>query len=401
MGAGSALLDVTRLLSRIGSGAALTGIDRVELAYLRHVPQRMQQCFGLFRSPAGLVLIAPEDLARLGDWAEGAALPRGSDWVGRLGRRGRPVLAALEADLRRRALARAPHVWAGMLLRHALPAGTVYLNVGHANLASATLARLRAGAGLPVVVLVHDTIPLDHPEFTRPDQTPAFRRKLAAVSAHADRVIHLAQATRDSTERHMARLGRVPPGVVAPLGITVAKPDRGQLPAGLDLSRPYFVMLGTVEPRKNHAFLLDLWDELARRPGPLPELLILGNRGWADAGTLARLDRGPPGVRLISGLSDGAVAALVAGALALLFPSLAEGFGLPPFEAAALGTPVIASDLPVLRENLKDFPVYAMPSDRYSWLRAISDRILQDDSIISPPWLPTWEDHLGIVLNSL
>lgn len=394
------LLDVTRLLSRIGRGS-LTGIDRVELAYLRYLPRQGVPCLGLFRSPAGLIVIGADDLARVGDWAEGAPFPTGHDWIGRLGRRGKPVLAALEADLRKRALARAPLVLAAPMLRRVLPRGGAYLNVGHSNLNSALLHKLRHGARLRLAVLIHDTIPLDHPEFARPDQVPVFQRKLAAVSAHADLVLHLAQATQERTEAQFARLGRIPPGIVAPLGIAIPMPDASALPAGLDLSRPYFVALGTVEPRKNHALLLDVWEGLAQKPGPVPDLLILGNRGWADRETLARIDRAPPAVRLLSGLPDGAVAAILAKAQALLFPSLAEGFGLPPYEAAALGVPVIAADLPVLREGLMDFPIYAHPLDKYSWQGAISDRILQGRRHALPPRLPTWEEHFRKVVSSL
>lgn len=391
---------MTRLLSRIGSGA-LTGIDRVELAYLRHLPWQGIPCRGLFRSPAGLIVIDADDLARVGDWAEGAPLPTGNDWIGRLGRRGKPVLAALEADLRKRALARAPLALAAPMLRRLLPKGSVYLNVGHSNLDNSLLWKLRHGAKLRLAVLIHDTIPMDHPEFSRSDQVPVFRRKLAAVSAHVDLVIHLAQVTRERTDGHLARLGRVPPGIIAPLGITPPVPDVTLIPAGLDLSRPYFVTLGTIEPRKNHALLLDVWERLAARPGPLPDLLILGNRGWADRETLARIDRAPPGIRLLSGLPDGAVAALLARSQALLFPSFAEGFGLPPYEAAAMGVPVIAADLPVLREGLMDFPVYAHPLDRYSWQQAILDRILQRNRPALSPRLPTWEEHFQKVTSNL
>ncbi|MGB8812877.1 MAG: glycosyltransferase, partial [Paracoccaceae bacterium] len=109
----------------------------------------------------------------------------------------------------------------------------------------------------------------------------------------------------------------------------------------------------------------------------MPQLLIIGSRGWANEAVFARLDSVTPGgpVRELPGLSDGAVAALLDGAQALLFPSLAEGFGLPAVEAAALGVPVIASNLPVFRDILDDYPVYLDSGDSYSWMETITEKL--------------------------
>lgn len=397
------LLDVTRLVSRMGKGA-LTGIDRVELAYLTHLLRQPRPVFGLIRTPAGIILLPDRALAQVADWARGADLPQRSDWIGRISRRRDPVLAALEAALRRQALRRAPLRLAGPMLRHALPAGTAYLNVGHANLSAPMLRALRDGAGLRVAVLLHDTIPLDHPQFARPDQIAVFARRVAAIAAHADLVIHSAQATRRLNEGQLARMGRVPPGIVAPLGIELPQPDPALRPADMGLLSPYFVVLGTIEPRKNHSLLLDVWQELGREGGDIPDLLILGNRGWADPALFARLDRGVVGVRVMSGLGDGAVAALLAGARALLFPSHAEGFGLPALEAAALNVPVLATDLPVFREMLGNYPVYLKATEIYSWMRTIKTYCQSRpiDFATGPrPSLPSWSDHMETVLTSL
>ena len=159
--------------------------------------------------------------------------------------------------------------------------------------------------------------------------------------------------------------------------------------------------LGTIEPRKNHALLLDVWDGLAQGGGDIPHLFIIGNRGWADPALLARLDAQPAGVTELRGLSDGAVAALVAGARALLFPTLAEGYGLPPLEAAALGTPVVCTDLTVLRETLLDYPVYLHPSDSYAWMETIRAHADGSGGRNGKAGLdlPSWKDHFNAVLS--
>lgn len=389
------LLDLTRSVSRLGRGP-FTGIDRVEAAWAAELAGGDAPAFALIRSAAGFLLLDRAGMRALFT----TPLPARGDLISRLGWRGDPLHARAETLARRLAVARCTRRGLVRLLRRRLPAGGEYLNVGHANLSDRLLAAVRE-AGLRITVLVHDTIPLDHPEFARPDTLAPARARLAAVSALADRVVHLTGDARRRTEAQMARLGRVPPGLVAPLGITPPLPDPALLPPGLDLAAPFFVALGTIEPRKNLDLLLDVWEML---PPPLPRLYLAGARGWAGAGLLARLDALPPGgaVRELPGLPDGAVAALLHEARALLFPSMAEGFGLPPLEAAALGTPVLATDLPVIRELLGDYPVYLQAADRYSWRDKIMELAQKPDETglrMKRVSLPRWEGHFKRVLS--
>lgn len=403
MSAEAYLLDVTRLASRLGRGA-LTGIDRVELAYLRHLSVGPLPCLGLLRTSAGIVVLRAEALGAIANWANGAAIPTKRDLLARLSRRGTVMQGQLETALRAFSLARAPMILAGRVLAKVCPSRCVYVNVGHANLSDRMMSALRRVPDLRIAVMVHDTIPMDYPAFTRQGQAAVFGRKLAVVSRHADVVIHTAPSTQRQTEIHLKALGRVPRPVMAALGVDLPVPDPSQVPAGLSLETPYFVALGTIEPRKNHRLLLDVWDSMAQRSGPRPRLLILGNRGWADAALFARLDRGVPGVQVISGLSDGAMACVLQSARALLFPSLAEGFGLPPFEAAGMGVAVISSDLSVIRDGLLDYPVYLDPTDSYSWMETILGYVAGETS---PKGMrlgfevPTWETHFNTILRGL
>ncbi|RMD94541.1 MAG: glycosyltransferase family 1 protein, partial [Alphaproteobacteria bacterium] len=261
-----------------------------------------------------------------------------------------------------------------MLARH-LPPGTAYLNVGHANLTGEVLAAWQGLAGARIAVLVHDTIPLDHPEFQRPGVPDRFAAMLARVGRAADLVICNSAFTEERLHDWLARLvpEASPATLVAHLGVEPAPPDASALPASLREAGPCFVCVGTIEPRKNHALLLDVWEALERElETRTPPLILAGSRGWENRAVFARLDaigaRGGP-VREVPGLSDAAVSALVAGSAGLLFPSRAEGFGLPPAEAAVLGARVLCADLPVYREVLGDYPVYADPDDMYFWLQ--------------------------------
>lgn len=396
------LLDLTRLVSRLGRGP-LTGIDRVELAYLQYLLARPEPLFALVRTALGFVLLDKDGargvLARVT-----LALPLGrADVLAKLTNRHLPQNGRAEADVRRLAIARCLPMWLPAMLRRRLPAETVYVNVGHANLTSRVMRGVKSLAGGQVLVMVHDTIPLDHPQFCRAGTLRGFAAKLAAVSAEADLVVHTADCTRAQTETHLATAGRVPPGVVAALGTALAAPDTTSV--GKD-HRPYFVALGTIEPRKNLGLLVKVWRTLEKAAAPMPHLFIVGNRGWESEALFADLDALAKGgrVTLLHGLGDAGVAALLQDAEALLFPSLAEGFGLPPVEAAALGVPVLAGKLPVVVETLQDYPVYLDTSDVYAWVEAINHLMRRKeqgrdaDRQIRVP--PNWPDHFDLVFGT-
>lgn len=393
------LLDLTRLVSRLGRGP-LTGIDRVEAAWADRLIAGTEPVMALVRTGIGYLVLDRAGLARILDHAnQNLPLPE-PDWLVRLRRQRETSAARAESLARRLAIHRIPRPFLRMTLRRLFPDGGVYLNLGHANLTEQVLGAT-GRAGMTRIVMIHDTIPLDYPQFTRTDTVTGFQNKLRAVAAGADVVIHLTQATRLSTELQLNRLGRVPPGIVAPLAVPMPVPSFDGLD-GLRPDGPYFVALGTIEPRKNTRFLLDLWD---RMPAFRPSLILLGRKGWEDDSILARAEA-TPGVRILSDLPDPQAAAILAGARALLFPSLAEGFGLPPVEAARLGIPVLANSLPVLRETLGDYPIYLDQNDIYSWMETINSltEAKRTQSAISAQgkgFATDWDEHVNCVFATL
>lgn len=392
------LLDVSRLISRLGAGPA-TGIDRVEAEWLAHLQTRPHLL--LCRVRRGQLLLPPEAGAAILRWLAGAleTLPPRPLLIDRLrGRRGTPARA--EAALRAMALVRAPRDGAGLARAVRAHLGdAAYLNVGHGNLDAALWRNL---APLPRAVLIHDTIPLDHPEFTRSGQSAKFRDRFIAGVGQADLVLAISQATRWDVLRWRARLDlpQRAPVVAAPIGTRLARPSAP--PPGLPLDRPFFVALGTIEPRKNHALLLDAWQQLARLAAP-PRLFIIGRRGWENRATLARLDALPVqgAVRELPDLDDGQVAALLLRSHGLLMPSRAEGFGLPLTEAAGRGLPVLASPLPAAREMLGDYAQWLSPDAPRDWAAAIARLAQAPPQRLPPLAVPNWNSHFALVRDHL
>lgn len=357
------MLDVTRLVSR--AGRVMTGIDRVERAYLDHLLT--------LPGPVAFIARARRRNFRLTE-AGARSLAQACDQAAffDVSAHGRPHLSVTRA-------------------LGDMPRGSLYLNVGHANLSALRLIRL-GRAGFTRIAMLHDTIPLDFPDTQRAGAARKFARKFKAMTRHCDGIICNSNATRADLLRHMPD---APRHVVAPLGVTLAEP--GPWPSALDPSRPIFVALGTIEPRKNIEFLLDLWANL---PMPRPQLALIGARGWAAPQLLSRLDRRPDGVVELGALPDPQVAAVMERARALLWPSLAEGYGLPPIEAAARGIPVLAPRSAIIGENLGNIPVYLALTDAYSWTKEILRLANAPESQRMPLIAaPGWDAHFKTVFK--
>ena len=378
------LLDATRLIWRRWVGVPATGIDRVCLAYLDR--------FGA-RSLA--VVQHPKFRRILGR----SASSRLFDLLGNAG-------AALSREAFRRELVRQAARSAPALLRSQAGANRFYLNVGHTGLDKTGVAEWLRASEVRPIIFIHDLIPITHPQFARDGETAKHRRRIANALMSAAGVIVNSHDTANALGEFAARARlAVPPLVVAPLGIAAPPQSRGVRSAA---AAPSFVMVGTIEGRKNHAMLVRLWDAIvARSIGPAPTLTIIGRRGWQNAEVVALLEdaaRRASHVTEINDCSDDDLARYLASATALLFPSHAEGYGLPLAEALAAGTPVIASDLAVFREFAGDIPCYVSPDDPEAWIAAIlsyaapgSAPRAEQVSRIARFSVPTWDEHFGIV----
>ncbi len=392
------MLDFTRLLRR--AGRVWTGVDRVELAYLEALIADSVPVWGLARTPIGYVLMDRAGLAAFHQRLTGAIPFSSPDLLSRMVRGMHPVARAALTDARKLSIARCMPSWLAGMLRKMLPDGTAYLNTGHSNLSVRVLEAVRAVPQSRISVFVHDVIPMEYPQYQRAGTVEVFEQKMRRVCAYADLIIYNSADTQMRTERAMAEWGPVPRGIVALLGAIRPYPDDAGLPLGLPPQGPYFITVGTIEPRKNHALLLDVWERL----GPnAPVLLICGGRGWNNSEVFARLDGlGPKArVREVSGLSDGALAALVEGAEALLFPSHAEGFGLPAVEALLLGTPVVCADIATFREILGKNAVYVDDSSWKLWHDVIVNWSQQAQDALGTDDFeaPSWEAHFKVALR--
>ena len=198
-------------------------------------------------------------------------------------------------------------------------------------------AILRA-EGAKFVTLVHDVIPLSHPEFARPQGAEEHLRRVRSIDAFAHGIIGNSQATIDALAPHMRRGLEGRAIRVAHFGADA--PDIFGAPREDVPDRPYFVYISTIEPRKNHLLLLNIWRRLIETMGDdAPMLVLIGRRGWENENVIDMLERGEVlrGHVIEAGaVSDNRMQALLAHARAMLMPSFIEGFARSASEVRIL-----------------------------------------------------------------
>jgi glycosyltransferase involved in cell wall biosynthesis len=286
--------------------------------------------------------------------------------------------------------------------------GSIYLNVGHMGIGVPGYGHWLKNLGVKPVFLVHDLIPISHPEYCAPKAKDRHVARMETVLHHGAGVITNSQASLDALDAYATQRGlRVPPAVTALLGVDLID---GRMPVGMErpMPGPYFVVVSTIEGRKNHLLLLKVWRRLVEQLGKnAPGLVIIGRRGWEAESAMDLLDRCEPLQSVVLEMpscSDQELICYLSHARALLFPSHVEGFGLPLAEALSLGTPVIASDLAVFREIAHDIPEYLDPLDGLAWLTAVQDyaaegspRRDQQLARMQSYKAPQWSDHFAVV----
>jgi len=396
------LIDIGRLLYRRLKGHLPTGIDRVGLEYVRHYGNHARAA--LTWGPFSSVLSRP-DSARAFKLLLDPEAPAT-----------RVILWLLfKAYLR---------WWTG-------PGATdcVLFNTSHTGLDNVRYAAGLRRRGARPAFVVCDLIPITHPEYCRDGERERHVARMRNALTAARGIVTISRDTLEVLRSFAGTAGLgVPPAVAAPLAPSLPPATPGPRP----IAEPYFVILGTIEPRKDHLLLLQLWRELVARhkaqvasresqvtshksqdtnytaqDGVVPRLVVIGQRGWKCENVVELLERCQELKDVVIERNDCGDAELVTylhHAQALLFPSFVEGYGMPLAEALSLGTPVIASNLPVFREVAGETPEYADPRDDGRWMELVIEYARPDGGQRAAQLermkryrATTWSDHFRIV----
>lgn len=380
---GSVVIDATRQYRRVGSGKMATGIDKVDLAYIH---QYRHQAKALLRLKNRWYVLTTDDSAVVfSQILKDQPLSK---------------LQLLQFCLR--------------AISNLLSQQAVLINTSHSGLEQPDYAQKVKKRFKKAAFFLHDIIPLEYPEYCKDGEQLKHQQRVNTILQSGNLIIANSQDTLNKLKQHTQNLQGFEhiATTVAMLGMPpknqfetfLAKPKN----QSFTVPTPYFVILGTIEPRKNHLLLLQVWRRLAETlQEKCPKLYIIGKRGWDIEQVIDILERAPFAKQTIVELSnacDQHVADLLKHASALLFPSFVEGFGLPLVQALQLSTPVIASDLAVFKEIADHVPDYVDPVDVMAWIDIITNYTLKPNELraaqlsrLSQFQPFSWEQHFNVV----
>jgi glycosyltransferase involved in cell wall biosynthesis len=274
--------------------------------------------------------------------------------------------------------------------------------------------RARA-ARVPITTAVYDLLPLTLPlgNFVEGGKE-WFEAWLRRTIEWSDSFVCISKAVADELIAWMTKAGLARSKVRVGfwhLGADI--PVTSDCPTGnrvLRVSKPFLLMIGTLEPRKNHALALDAFERLWSRGSKL-SLVIAGNPGWLTEGLIERIRAHAMHNKklfLFEQAIDNEIAHLYRNAAALLLPSKGEGFGLPLIEAAHHGTPVICSDIPVFREIAEGHAKYVniansevLSDELADWEKSIELYVRHPTNEMSRlTWVQSTEALLDVVLSN-
>ena len=290
----------------------------------------------------------------------------------------------------------------------AVPKGAIYLNVSYANMKHPGYVDwLKNRPDIFPVFMLHDLIPLERPDFFWDQHEYEFKKVIEQILSHAAMIILPSNHVKDMLEQVAASL-QMPLPLIEVVPIPPA-PEFLELAEHVACKRnehPYFVICGTIEPRKNHKFLFQIWKDMLAAGVQPPKLLVIGGRGWKNDDVVSDLETYPAfagHVLEVTNLSTRDLRDILANANGLLMPSSAEGYGLPVVEALAIGSPVIASDIPVFREITKGKAQLIALADQDAWMTAILDLAQNEETLATwrlkaRSFIPmTWDQYFSDV----
>jgi glycosyltransferase involved in cell wall biosynthesis len=265
----------------------------------------------------------------------------------------------------------AGHLWEQQILSRHLPAGALLWSPGGAG----------PMAVANQILTIHDIAHLEHPEWYSLSFSGLYRFLLPRLASRVQHILTISEYSRQRITQTLGvpadRITVVHPGISGRFGATdpVAQEE---VRARHSLHDPYILAVGAISARKNIARLFDAWRIIANRVAPV-RLAIVGEAGMGFS-TMSSAGALPPRTLCLGRVGDDDLVALYGGALAFVYPSLYEGFGLPPLEAMAGGCPVVCSNATSLPEAVGDA---ALPVDPMSVDSIASGlvRIIEDDAL--------------------
>ncbi len=270
----------------------------------------------------------------------------------------------------------------GSLWLHlALPAA---LHRAQADVFIGSLAMVPRRSAVPAIAMVHDLTPLTHPERHTLKTRWTFNPFIKASLEKAQAVVVGSEATHTEVLEHFPlmtpKIHRIGYGVDEFFSPSQDPTEGDRTRSLFSGGQPYFLHLGTLEPRKGLLTLVDAWDRLHKIVHDPPDLVLAGGEGWEIEPLVDRINRSPNAARIHRPgyVTRAQARALMRHTQSFVLASEVEGFGLPLAEAIACGAPCIASDIPALRESGADAAMFIPAGDSEALAHAMAKTIEEE-----------------------
>jgi glycosyltransferase involved in cell wall biosynthesis len=237
----------------------------------------------------------------------------------------------------------------------------------------------------PTVVTIHDLSLVLHSNTHPENLVQRARRRLPVMTRIATRIITDSESVKREICEHLnVRPEKITSVPLAPRQVfqPVAEPAARDTRYRLGVNDEFILFVGTVEPRKNLVTLVNAFEEVLRNTELNPQLVIAGQRGWMNEDLFARIENAAlsRNICFTGYLTDEDLRALYSSCRVAVYPSLYEGFGLPPLEAMACGAPVITSRIPVIMETSAEAARLVNPTDVHELAAALVELLTDADA---------------------
>ncbi len=232
--------------------------------------------------------------------------------------------------------------------------------------------------GCPTVLTIHDLSLFLYPETHEAERVSTGRRRIPTMACVATKIITPSEAVRREVVEHLS----VPPEKIIAIPEAarrefhpVPPEETFETRKRFGIEEDFLLYVGTLEPRKNLMLLIRAFEEVLRATELRPQLVIVGKRGWLVDELFAYVERAGLGDRLLftNYVSDEELRALYSSCRMCIYPSLYEGFGLPPLEAMACGAPVVTTRIQSIMETVGDAARLVEPTDAVALARIITE----------------------------
>ncbi len=236
----------------------------------------------------------------------------------------------------------------------------------------------------PTVLTIHDLSMLLHSGTQEKKLVQRAQSRLPMMAHFANMIVTPTESVRREVHEHLGisleKIVAIPEAARDCFG-PIAVETSQQVKNRLGINQDFLLYVGTVEPRKNLSTLLTAFESLLQsHPQPL-QLVLAGRKGWLVDDLLDSLKRSPAASQIVIAgyLSDGDLASLYSSCRAFVYPSVYEGFGLPPLEAMACKAPVISSRIPAIQEVLGEAALFFDPLDASELARRFLELLESED----------------------